>query len=66
MSLMFPYDYSVVLSQLSTLFNVDLSSLTPFENTLLVIITNFYFFAFWFFIIYFAIKIFNRLWERFL
>lgn len=66
MSLFFPYSPTILLDYFSTLFNLDLSSLTSFEIMVLTILTNLYFFGFWFFICYFSLKIFNRIWERFL
>lgn len=64
MSLFFPYSSSVVLTYLSTLFNIDISNLTPYENLLITLLVNLYFFIYWFIIVYFALKIFNRIWER--
>lgn len=64
MSIFFPYDISSTVTYISTLFNIDLSGLTAFESTLLTIFCDLYFFITWFVIIYFALKIFNRLWER--
>lgn len=64
MSIFFPYDPSSVITSLSDLFSIDLSSLTAFETLLITIVSNLYFFLFWFFIIYFALLIFNRLWSR--
>lgn len=64
MSLLFPYSISDILTSLSELFSLDLSSLTTFEQSCLLVLVNAYFFLFWFIIIYFALKIFNRIWER--
>lgn len=64
MSLFFPYSPSLVVSNISILFSIDLSSLTAFETTILTIMCDLYFLIFWFIIVYFALKIFNRIWER--
>ena len=64
MSIFFPYTPSVVISYLSTLFTIDLSSLTSFETTLLTMFANLYFFLYWFIIIHFSLKLFNRIYER--
>lgn len=64
MSIFFPYTPTIVLTYLSTLFNIDISSLTPYENLSITLIANLYFFIYWFIIIYFSLKIFNRIWER--
>lgn len=64
MSIFFPYNPSTVVTFLSDLFTIDLSSLTAFETLLITIISNLYFFIYWFFIIYFSLLLFNRLWSR--
>lgn len=64
MSIFFPYSPSDVLAHLSNLFALDYSTFTPFETTLITLFSNLYFFVYWFIIIYFSIKIFNRIWER--
>lgn len=66
MSLFFPYSVSQVLDHFSTLYNLDLSQLTDYESLAITIFANIYFFLFWFIIVYFSLKIFNRIWERFL
>lgn len=66
MSIFFPYDTTTVLSALTDVFGVPISSLSEFEVLITTIIVNLYFFIFWFIIIYFALKLFNRIWERFL
>lgn len=66
MSIFLPYNVSDVISYLTDLFSIDLSSLTAYEYTSLTILCNLYFYLFWFFIIYFSLLIFNRIWERFL
>lgn len=65
MSIFFPYDTTTVLSTLTDVFGVPISSLSEFEVLITTIIVNLYFFIFWFIIIYFALKLFNRIWERF-
>lgn len=64
MSIFFPYSPSVVINNLATTFSLSLSSLTEFETLLITIISNLYFFIYWGFIIYLALKIFNRIYER--
>lgn len=64
MSIFIPYDVDKVVSYFTSLFSLDLTSLTSFESLLLTILSNAYFFVFWFFIIYFSLKIFNRIYER--
>ena len=65
MSILLPYNPSVVLDYFSTIFSLDLSTLTNYESLILTILSNLYFFIYWGFIIYIALKIFNRIWERF-
>ena len=65
MSIFIPYTPSQVLDYLISLFSLDFTSLTAYETTIITIFANLYFFIFWFIIIYFALKIFNRIWERF-
>ena len=64
MSIFIPYDINSTINYLSNLFSIDLSSLTSFENILLTLFANLYFFLTWYILIYFALKIFNRIWER--
>lgn len=66
MSIFFPYDYVAITSFFSDLYSFDLSTITDYQRSILVLSVNAYFFVFWFIIIYFALKLFNRLWERFL
>lgn len=65
MSICVPYSPDVVLSYFTSTFSLELSSLTSFETLVVTILANLYFFIFWFVIIYFSLKIFNRIWERF-
>lgn len=64
MSIFFPYSPEVVLSTFNTWFNLDLTALTNYETMVLTIISNAYFFLFWFFIAYFTLKGFNRIYEK--
>lgn len=65
MSILLPYSPSVVLDYFTTTFSLDLTTLTNYESLILTILSNLYFFIYWGFIIYIALKIFNRIWERF-
>lgn len=65
MSLFFPYSPTQVLDHFISIFNLDLSTLTSYESLIITILSNLYFFLFWGIIIYFSLKIFNRIWERF-
>ena len=65
MSIFLPYSVDQVIEYFTTLYSLDLTSLTAFQTLILNIIANAYFFLFWFVIIYFSLKIFNRIWERF-
>lgn len=65
MSIFFPYSPTVVIDYFTSLFSLDLSVLTTYELLNVTIIANLYFFVYWFVIIYFSLKIFNRIWERF-
>lgn len=64
MSIFIPYSSEKVIESLSTLLSLDLSILDNYQKAILVLISNAYFFGFWFFIIYFSLKVFNRVWER--
>lgn len=63
-SIFFPYSPEVVMSTFTTWFSLDLTTLTSSETLIITILTNFYFFGFWFFIIHFSIKGLNRVYER--
>lgn len=65
MSIFIPYTPTQVLDYLISLFNLDFSSLTAYESTIITLFANLYFFIFWGLIVYFSLKIFNRIWERF-
>ena len=64
MSIFIPYSPEVVITTFSTWFSLDLTTLTDYQSLILCIISNLYFFAFWFFIMYFVLKGFNRVYER--
>lgn len=64
MSIFLPYSPSVVLAYFTDLFNVDITQFTEFESLITTLLANLYFYVYWFFILYFALKIFNRLYER--
>lgn len=64
LSIFLPYTPDVVLSTFTNWFSLDLTTLTNYETMVLTITTNAYFFLFWFFILYFTIKGFNRVYER--
>lgn len=65
MSILLPYNPSVVLDYFTTTFSLDLTKLTSYETLIITVLSNLYFFVYWGFIIYIALKIFNRIWERF-
>ena len=65
MSIFIPYTPTQVLDYLISIFSLDFSSLTAYETTIITIFANLYFFVFWGIIVYFSLKIFNRIWERF-
>lgn len=65
MSMVFPYSPSVVLNYFTSMFSLDLTTLSAYESLILTILSNLYFFIYWGFIIYISLKIFNRIWERF-
>jgi len=64
MSIFFPYSPEVVISTFTTWFSLDLTTLTSFETVTITILANIYFFGFWFFIIYFTLKGFNKIYEK--
>ena len=65
MSFVLPYNPTIIVEYFTNLFNLDLSTLTSYETMILTILSNIYFFVFWGVLIYFSLKIFNRIWERF-
>jgi len=64
MSIFLPYSVNTVIDYFTTTFSLDLTTLTSYETLMLTILANLYFFIYWGFIIYIALKIFNRIWER--
>lgn len=64
MSIFLPYSPDIVVSTFTTWFSLDLTTLTNFESLVLTLLSNIYFFGFWFFILYFTLKGFNRVYER--
>lgn len=64
MSIFLPYSIDLVINYFATKFSIDLTTLTVYEQLSITIFTNIYFFVYWFFVIYIALKIFNRIWER--
>lgn len=64
MSIFLPYSPEVVINTFTTLFSIDLTSLTSYETLTITILANAYFFGFWFFMLYFILKGFNRVYER--
>lgn len=64
MSVFFPYSPSVIATYFASLFNLSLSSLTDYESLVITLLSNIYFFLYWFIIVYICLKIFNRIWER--
>ena len=64
MSIFLPYSPEVVINAFTTLFSIDLTSLTTYETIIITILANAYFFGFWFFMLYFILKGFNRVYER--
>lgn len=64
MSIFLPYSPDIVVSTFTTWFNLDLSVLNSYETLIVTILANAYFFGFWFFMLYFILKGFNRVYER--
>lgn len=64
MSIFLPYSVEQVITYFTSLYNLDLSTLTSYQTLILNILANAYFFLYWGFVIYFSIKLFNRVWER--
>ena len=65
MSFFIPYSPSLVIDYFTDLFSLNLTQLTAYETLILTILSNIYFFLFWGILVYFSLKIFNRIWERF-
>ena len=64
MSIFLPYSPIVVLEYFTTSFSLNLSTLTDYQTLLITLIANAYFFCYWAIIIYFSLKLFNRIYER--
>lgn len=64
MSIFIPYTPTDVITYFIDLFSLDFTNLTGYQTFIITMISNLYFFIFWFIIIYFALKLFNRIWER--
>lgn len=65
MSIFIPYSPGDVIQYFTTLYSLNLTELTSYQTLIVTLIANVYFFMFWFIIVYFALKLFNRVWERF-
>lgn len=65
MSIFIPYSPTAIINYFTELFSLDLTTLTSYETMIITILSNVYFFIFWFVIVYFSLKLFNRIWERF-
>lgn len=65
MSIFLPYSVDVVINYFTNIFSLDLTSLTAYEKLIITLLSNLYFYVYWGFVIYIALKIFNRIWERF-
>ena len=65
MSIFIPYSPGDVIQYFTTLYSLNLTELTSYQTLIVTLIANLYFFMFWFIIVYFALKLFNRVWERF-
>lgn len=64
MSIFLPYSPDIVISTFTTWFSLDLTTLTSAETLIITLLANIYFFGFWFFMMYFILKGFNRVYER--
>ena len=64
MSFFIPYNSSSVIEYFTNLFSLNLTELSSYETLIITFLANIYFLLFWGFIIYFALKIFNRIWEK--
>lgn len=64
LSIFIPYSPDIVISTFTTWFSLDLSTLTSYESTVLTLLANIYFFGFWFFILYFTLKGFNKVYQK--
>ena len=57
MSILLPYNVDVVINYFTNTFNLDLTTLTSYETLIITILSNLYFFIYWFFVIYIALKL---------
>lgn len=64
MSIFIPFSPQVVLETFTRWFSLDLSALTGYESLVLTLLSNLYFFVFWFCILYFTLKGIYRVYER--
>ena len=64
LSIFIPYSPDIVLSTFTSWFSLDLSILSTYETMVLTLISNIYFFGFWFFILYFTLKGFNKIYQK--
>lgn len=64
MSFFIPYGPVLVIEYFSTLFSLDLTGLTGYQTLILTLLSNIYFFGFWFFVMYFVLKGFNRIYQK--
>lgn len=64
MSIFFPYKISDVTTGIEQMFEINLSLLNEYQETMLTIAVNIYFFLIWFIIMYFALKGINWVYER--
>lgn len=64
MSIFLPYSVTEVISKFSEWFSLDLSNLTAYENIVLTMLANMYFFIFWGFILWCILKGLNWVYER--
>lgn len=64
MSIFLPYSPDVVIQTFTTWFSLDLTILTSFETLTITLLANAYFFGFWFFILYFTLKGFNKIYQK--
>ena len=64
MSIFIPYNIDDVILAFTKWYSLDLSNLTGYQQAMLTLVSNIYFFGFWFFIIYFSLKSLNWVYER--
>ena len=64
MSILLPYSTDTVINYFTITFSLDLTTLTAYETLTITLLSNLYFYVYWGFIIYIALKLFNRIWER--